>query len=395
MSAPILNLVFAVAMLAPAVAPPPATPSPAAPAVAPAASPGYKLTTGPFEVGVIDKLVLHDDVRDKDLEVTVRYPILPAPATKVGTAPDTTTFPLVIFSHGAGGSRTAFPDLTAHWASHGYIVILPTHSDSIALRRENGENLRRLATKPNDLIRDVKPMDRVADVKFIIDSLAMVEDANDALRFKDDKGVSHGRINRDQIVMAGHSAGALTTQMIVGVKVRGSRSMEQGTPAGGGDLLTARSVADDRVKAGIIISGGGLNNKMMTKDSWNELTVPILTITGSNDVAAIGNETPETRRHSFEYSRGRDKGGPAAYLLWIDGATHSSYSGKSGAAARLVGDKGNTDGLDLDMTVKATTATTQAFLDAFIKNDAAAKAYLEDPERTKTLTDDRAELKIK
>ena len=25
-------------------------------------------------------------------------------------------FPLVIFSHGAGGSRAAFPDLTAHWA---------------------------------------------------------------------------------------------------------------------------------------------------------------------------------------------------------------------------------------------------------------------------------------
>ncbi|HEX2839520.1 MAG TPA: hypothetical protein VHN77_15490 [Phycisphaerales bacterium] len=349
---------------------------------------GYKLDRGPFAVASFD-LTLHDDARDKDLEVTVRFP-------KVAAA-DSSTFPLVVFSHGAGGSRDAFPDLTAHWASHGYVVVLPTHSDSIALRRRNGENMRELAKNPSTLLKDVKPMERVADVKFILDSLAKIEDHDELLRFSTTdplthKVVAHGRIDREKIAMSGHSAGALTTQMIVGVKVRGSRSMEQGKAAGAGDLLTARSVGDPRVKAGIIISGGGLNNRMMTEESWNELSVPILTITGSNDVAAIGNETPETRRHSFEYSRGREKGGPPAYLLWIEGATHSSYGGKAG---RRLGDKGSSDGLDLDMTVKATTATTQAFLDAFIRVDAAAKAYLEDPARTEALTDGRAELKNK
>lgn len=349
---------------------------------------GYKLDHGPFTVASFD-MTLHDDARDKDLELTVRFPKM--------SAENNSTFPLVIFSHGAGGSRDAFPDLTAHWASHGYVVILPTHSDSISLRRRNGESMRELAKNPNALLKDVKPMERVADVKFILDSLAKIEDHDELLRFSatdplTHKAIGHGRIDREKITMAGHSAGALTTQMIVGVKVRGSRSMEQGKAAGGGDLLTARSVGDPRVKAGIIISGGGLNNRMMTEDSWSELSVPILTITGSNDVAAIGNETPETRRHSFEYSRGRKKGGPPAYLLWIEGATHSSYGGKAG---RRVGDKGPADGLDLDMTVKATSATTQAFLDAFIKNDPNAKAYLEEPARTETLSGGKAELRVK
>ena len=109
------------------------TTPPPAPVQAPAhAEPGYKTAPGPYEVGVIDKLVLRDDAREKDLEMTVRYPKIAHMQGQEGT----TIFPLVIFSHGAGGSRGVFPELTTHWASHGYVVIAPTHSDSIAQRRD-------------------------------------------------------------------------------------------------------------------------------------------------------------------------------------------------------------------------------------------------------------------
>lgn len=385
-------LAAALCLLAPPTSPKPAPqhaqPTPPAAAAHPDTTTGYKLQPGPYATGSAN-LTLHDPERDKDLEITVRYPKA-APT-------DPANFPLIVFSHGAGGSRDAFPQLTTHWASHGYIVVLPTHADSIALRRKQGEDVRHIAKNPNSLIRDVKPMDRVADVKLILDSIPTLEDQVEDLHATlpptqspaPNKPATRGRIDRDRIAMAGHSAGALTTQMIVGVKVRGARSMEQGKPAGGADLLTARSVADSRVKAGLIISGGGLNNRMLTEDSWNELSVPILTITGSNDIAGIGNETPETRRHSFEYSRGRAKGGPAAYLLWIEGATHSSYAGKGARPAA------SADDLDLDMVVNATTATTQAFLDAWIKGDQAARDYIEDPARTTQLTGGKAELRLK
>ena len=124
---------------------------------------GYKLDRGPQKVAMVD-LVLHDKARNKDLPVKVRYPTDPGGPV-----------PVVIFSHGAGGSGDAFPDLTEHWASHGYAVMLPTHSDSIKLRRQQGEDIRDLRDEMRNIVRKVQPMDRLADVKFIIDSLDQIE----------------------------------------------------------------------------------------------------------------------------------------------------------------------------------------------------------------------------
>ena len=50
-------------------------------------------------------------------------------------------FPLIVFSHGAGGDRSAFESLGNDLAAHGYVVVFPTHADSIKLRREQGETI--------------------------------------------------------------------------------------------------------------------------------------------------------------------------------------------------------------------------------------------------------------
>jgi predicted dienelactone hydrolase len=261
----------------------------------------------------------------------------------------------VVFSHGAGGSRDAFPDLTAHWASHGYIVVLPTHADSIQLRRRSGEDLSRLQRDLDSLRRDVKPLDRLADVTFVLDSIGTLEQLVAGLRDKDDAG----RIDRDRIAMAGHSAGALTTQMAAGVKVRGVAP---------GALLEARSVGDPRIDAAILVSGQGTTNRMFTEQSWNELSKPMLVITGSKDIAAIGSETPASRREPFEKAKPGDK-----YLVFINGATHSSYQGR-GPAARL--DREQPTDTELEMITSVTSSATLAFLDLYLKDDPAARAYL-------------------
>ncbi|MCU0252707.1 MAG: hypothetical protein MUE61_21150 [Vicinamibacterales bacterium] len=280
---------------------------------------GYKIGAGPWKVASQD-LVLRDEKRQKDLEVRVRYPAVAQDAPG--------RFPLVVFSHGAGGSRDAFPDLTAHWASHGYIVVLPTH---------------------------VKPLDRMADVTFVLDSIGALEQRVAGLR--DQEGL--GRIDRGRIGIAGHSAGALTTQMAAGVKVRGA------VP---GALLEARSVGDPRIDAAILISGQGTTNRMFTDRSWSELSKPMLVITGSKDVAAIGSETPASRREPFEKAKPGDK-----YLVFIEGATHSSYQGR-GPAARL--DREQPTDAELEMITSVTASATLAFLDLYLKDDAAARAYL-------------------
>jgi predicted dienelactone hydrolase len=321
---------------------------------------GYKLGPGPRTPAAVP-LLLHDGARQKDLEVMVRYP--------TGRSSPEERFPLVIFSHGAGGSREAFADLTAHWASHGYVVILPTHGDSIELRRRHGEDVSRLRQNLDSLRTDVRPMDRLADVVFLLDSLDVVEKQVPALRSGDGKG----RIDRERVAVAGHSAGALTTQMAFGVKVR---TLEPGG-------LQPRSHGDARVRAAILVSGQGTSNRMFTPDSWSELSKPMLVVTGSKDVAAIGNETPASRREPFDRAKPGDK-----YLLFIEGATHSSYQGRG---AGLLLDREVPDRATLEMITSVTASVTLAFLDAYIKDDRAARAYLAS-DAVKTLSSNNATL---
>jgi predicted dienelactone hydrolase len=316
----------------------------------PAGAQGYKPEPGPYKAEAIDFVLTADDVpargeSSRDIPIKVRYPINATGA-----------LPLVVFSHGMGGSSNAFPELSDHLASHGYVVILPTHSDSVKLRREKGEDAgREIMGDPAGYVRNVKPFERVDDVKRILDALSVVEQKI----FADAKA----SISREAIGMAGHSAGAMTTQIAFGVKAR--------TRLLGG----VQSAADPRIKAAVVISGQGLKTRLFTKDSWSDLDKPMLVITGSEDTAKAGRDTPESRRHPFEYAPA-SKGEPHTYLLWIEGATHGSYQSKS--AATLLGEKPE----DPAMVAAATNSATLAFLDAYVKfapdsdEAKAARAYL-------------------
>jgi predicted dienelactone hydrolase len=308
----------------------------------------YAATPGPFDVAVRD-LDLHDPARNKDLHVKVRYP---RPKAKDGTLPE--RLPLVVFSHGLGGSCDAFSDLSAHWASLGYVVIHPTHADSARDRAKKGE-----AIDKDTLWRSIMDLqareNRVRDLAFILDSLDQIEAGLPDLQ-RDGKG----RIDREHIAAAGHSAGAYTTQLITGMRIR-TREQPQGA-----------SYADPRVKAGLIISGQGVNGLGITKDAWEKVAVPTLVITGSKDLASVGSETPQTRRHPFEYARGAAGGGPACFLLWIEGASHSSYAGKSG---RSIGDKESATS-DPKMIGEIVQCATTAFLDRYLRGNEAGQAWL-------------------
>ena len=318
----------------------------------------YHLEVGPAEVVTIDRLTLRDAAREKDLQCAVRYP-------KNAAGP----LPLVVFSHGAGGDSRAFSSLSEHWASWGYIVVHPTHSDSVRLRKEQGENITDLRKEMRNIVSKVDLPDRVADIRFILDSIPEIEKA---------AGV---RIDRERIAMAGHSAGALTTQVIAGVKVRAARRF-----GGKGTVLSVKSAGDPRIKAALVISGQGPGG-LLTEDSWNELTLPMLVITGSKDSSTVTDETPESRRKPYELAKPGDK-----YLLWIEGATHSSFGGGPNAAVRAI--LGEAQAENIEMIVDSTSSATTAFLDAYLRSDTGAKAYLRS-DALEEFTDGKAELEHK
>jgi hypothetical protein len=85
-------------------------------------------------------------------------------------------------------------------------------------------------------------------------------------------------------------------------------------------------------------------------------------------VAAIGSETPASRREPYERAKRGDK-----FLVFIEGATHSSYQGKDRALAL---DSSRPTDEELSMITGVTTACTLAFFDTYLKDDKAARAYL-------------------
>jgi predicted dienelactone hydrolase len=101
----------------------------------------------------IERIVLHDAARNKDLPLKIYYPAAPGP------------FPIIIFSHGALASKDCYEELGRYWASFGYVSIHPSHADSIADSGFKG-TLRESISDPSAW------QNRPKDVSFILDSLS-------------------------------------------------------------------------------------------------------------------------------------------------------------------------------------------------------------------------------
>jgi len=67
---------------------------------------------------------------------------------------------------------------------------------------------------------------------------------------------------------------------------------------------------------------GTAQNRGLTPQSWSDLHIPVMYMTGSNDRGATESETPEWRRQAFDYSTPGDK-----YFVLIPGASHMSFTG--------------------------------------------------------------------
>ena len=253
--------------------------APDAPA-ADASLPRYSSEAGSTPVGVIPDATLRDAKRDRDVGIYIDYPTTAGP------------HPLIIFSHALGGSGKSYVGLSSHWASNGYVVIKPSHYDT---------------TKPAD-ITSSDFANRVADIKFILDSIPLIEE-----RFPELKG----KIDTTRIGVGGHSLGALTAMLIGGVRT----------------YPGPRSYADPRVKAVVAMSPPGPRESWgLTRESWTELRVPAMYMTGDRDQGIDESETPEWRKQAFELSPAGDK-----WFAMISGAGHLAFTGRLGVMPAEVG----------------------------------------------------------
>jgi predicted dienelactone hydrolase len=322
----------------PVPAPPALHPAAAAPSATPSATPvsgstdanGYELAPGPYIVSEVEDLVLHDAKRGKDLHVRIFYPN------------DLGKYPVIVFSHGAGGSQTCCDGLTRHWATYGYVTIQPTHDDSAIQRRNAGEeNIRFLQAVRDALKKPALWESRPLDISYVLDALHSIENRVHGL---------DGKIDADRIGVGGHSMGSYTTEAIAGALID-----LPGRPA--------RNFADPRVKAVLCLSPQGPGQFGLNDHSFDRISLPYMGMTGSLDsLGSVAN--PAWHKTPFDRSQPGDK-----YHLFIEGADHMSFI----TPRTLLPSHAEQEGAIFDYTNSASLA----FWDAYLKGDARAKSYLQ------------------
>jgi len=285
----------------------------------------------------------HDAARQRTVPVRIHYP-----AGAAGAAA-----PVVVFSHGLGGSREMYGYLGACWAARGYVSVHVQHagSDLAVLReafRHLGEVRRRIEAAAADTANYVH---RPADVRFVLDELARrTDDADFPLR---------GRLDLAQVGVAGHSFGAYTVLALAGQAIRMTGQLRRFGP-------------DPRIAAGIAMSSDPAPAGDLRR-AYDPIRIPVFHMTGTRDQvgdgrisdedAVVGNATAAERRLAYDHTRLAP-----AYLLTFAEGDHRVFSGRRRRA-----------GAEHDAAYQALTCTASAaFWDATLRRDPAARAWLEE-----------------
>ena len=298
------------------------------------ASNRYDGSPGPFRVEEGGEVVRHDYRRSKDLRVTVSFPS--------GDGP----FPVIVFSHGAGGNGSYPYPLTRFWTSHGYVCFHPTHADSVSL----GPAAR--------VAGSLEWENRARDLSFVLDSLEELAAQVPALA---------GKMDAARIGVAGYSYGGHSAQLLGGATLH---APEEGPP---------RSLSDPRPLAFLLLSGPGAGARGLTEKSWEPWTRPMMAVTGSRDLVE-GERTPMWHLEPFFRSSAGDK-----YALFLEGASHRSFTGRQSEL---------TDTAEEREIFRWVRAETLAFWDLYLKSATAAKPWLE-PERVAEFSGGKAKLQKK
>ena len=220
---------------------------------------------------------LPDPHRGRPLPVRIYFP-------SAGTGP----WPVIVFSHGLGGSRLGYSYLGRAWAENGYVSIHPTHRETAELRSPmaiediegapagSGERLQALAAMKKAIDDPRNWESRPRDMALVIDSLQWLQEHVPALR---------GHLDAAAVGMAGHSFGAYTTLLLASAR-----------PRVHGHL---RDFSEPRARAFVALSPPGNGSRGLGTHSWDAIRRPVLA--GGKALAVL-----EGAEH-FTFSGGRPR----------------------------------------------------------------------------------------
>jgi predicted dienelactone hydrolase len=284
---------------------------------------GYDpLAVDPSSAAQPQDLTVHDATRSREIPVRIYLPASSAPA------------PVVLFSHGLGGSRAGNKFLGEQWAARGYVAVFVQHPGSDEAvwkdlpRGQRMAAMRRAASRENFLLR-------VRDVPAVLDQLAIWNKS----------GPLAGRMDFGKIGMSGHSFGAVTTEAVSGetLPLRGTK------------------FTDPRIRAAIVLSP---STPALTsaERAFGAVKIPWLLMTGTKDTAPIGRADMKSRLAVYPALHGAPK-----YEVVLDKAEHSAFTDRA-----LPGDREPRNS-NHHRVIKALST---AFWDAYLRGDRDALAWL-------------------
>ena len=232
---------------------------------------------------------------------SMRRITLPAPDRGVDlelrvTAPSTGEhLPVVLFSSGFGFSMDAYGPLVDSWAEHGFVVVQPTHLDSVSL-----------GIAPTDPRTPQVWRYRIEDLGRVLDNLNAVIDAVPGLS---------GRVDTGRLAVAGHSYGATTASALLGARVL--------APAGDPD----EDFTDPRVIAGVLIALAGFAGEDLTpmaqqffpfmNPDFAHFAAPALLVAGDADQSILSTRGPDWWTDAYFNTESQKS------LLTVFGADHA------------------------------------------------------------------------
>jgi predicted dienelactone hydrolase len=272
-------------------------------------------------------LTVHDAARNRDLPVRVYLPT------------NTTPEPVILFSHGLGGSRAGSVFPGEHWAARGYVAVFLQHpgsDDSVwkdEPRQQRMRAMNQAASLDNFLLR-------VQDVPAVLNQLEIWNTAK--------TNQLAGRLDLKKVGMSGHSFGAVTTEAVSGETM----------PVGG------QTFTDPRIRAAIAFSPSSPKTGSAAK-AFGSVKIPWMLMTGTKDVAPIGDQDVASRLAVYPALHGAPK-----YEVVLHNAEHSAFTDRP-----LPGDREPRN----PNHHRVILALSTAFWDAYLRGDAGALAWLDGP----------------
>ncbi|MGJ8697719.1 MAG: alpha/beta hydrolase family protein [Verrucomicrobiaceae bacterium] len=244
--------------------------------------------------------------------------------------------PVILLSHGLGGSREVGTYLGNHWAGRGFVVVAMQHAGSDeAVWKEvpPAQRMKAMAKAANGS----SFVDRNGDVSATLDQLETW--AVDKAHFL------HGRMNLEKVGIGGHSFGAKTTQALCGQRygVAGAR------------------FADERIDAGLALSPS-IPRMGDAKKAFGGIQMPMMLMTGTKDEGHLSSATPETRQLVYPALPAGSK-----YELVLKDAEHMAFSDRtiSGKEQRNPNHH------------RVILALSTAFWEAYLKESQPAREWLD------------------